>query len=444
MMKDNEKLLDAIGNVSDEFVPDVVKEAETTPVGKKRISFAPLVSVAAGAVLIGGAAIGIRELESDNEDAVSYSHFDESQEEYLDSNIDYSKLEILNPEIDFGAMGYEGYMVYDIAEIDTSNPYNSQIGLSAMPVYKNLSYDAVMKCSGMSVYFSEEELAAIAQDTADALRLKIENVNIEFASDYTTRDLGEYADIIYSYEAECDGTKYGLKQINIRVFGDGEICVDMDANFSGGLKLPSGCSFTYNSTSDEEALATLEYFKDEFAELLSFENPTAFSWGDRTYSGEKIRKYYIYDKSVDYKQDLLNYNFSSVEFCPDDSGNLMCIWMRNSLISEYVAEYPIISDKEAQNLLCEEKYISSVPQEYLNNGKVTEEDIKKVELVYLTNINRQEYYIPYYKFYVELSDEQLNSEEGLKTYGAFYVPAVSGEYLTEYPSADSTVIYGGC
>ena len=39
--------------------------------------------------------------------------------------------------------------------------------------------------------------------------------------------------------------------------------------------------------------------------------------------------------------------------------------------------------------------------------------------------------MPYYKFYVELSDEER--ENGLKTYGAYYVPAVETEYITGLP-----------
>ena len=39
--------------------------------------------------------------------------------------------------------------------------------------------------------------------------------------------------------------------------------------------------------------------------------------------------------------------------------------------------------------------------------------------------------MPYYRFYVELPEQE--QEDGLKDYGAYYVPAVLAEYLTNKP-----------
>ena len=47
--------------------------------------------------------------------------------------------------------------------------------------------------------------------------------------------------------------------------------------------------------------------------------------------------------------------------------------------------------------------------------------------------------MPYYRFSIRLRDrEDERSELGLKNYGAFYVPAVESEYLTEMPVWDGT------
>ena len=46
--------------------------------------------------------------------------------------------------------------------------------------------------------------------------------------------------------------------------------------------------------------------------------------------------------------------------------------------------------------------------------------------------NREKYYQPYYKYYVELDPEALNMADDLKNYGIFYVPAIESEYLEEY------------
>ena len=68
-----------------------------------------------------------------------------------------------------------------------------------------------------------------------------------------------------------------------------------------------------------------------------------------------------------------------------------------------------------------------VPVDYLNEGNISENDIAKTELIY--SHNGEEYYQPYYKFYVKLSGSEFNMAEGLKNFGIFYVPAVSGAYL---------------
>ena len=73
-------------------------------------------------------------------------------------------------------------------------------------------------------------------------------------------------------------------------------------------------------------------------------------------------------------------------------------------------------------------YITTVPYE-MPGG----EYICKVELVYRVS-HRDEYFMPYYRFYVEMPEGEL--ENGLKDYGAYYVPAVDRAYLTGMPVWD--------
>ena len=47
------------------------------------------------------------------------------------------------------AMGYEGYMAYDISELVNANPWNEDSEISTLPVYQNsLTYDANFIASG--------------------------------------------------------------------------------------------------------------------------------------------------------------------------------------------------------------------------------------------------------------------------------------------------------
>ena len=44
---------------------------------------------------------------------------------------------------------------------------------------------------------------------------------------------------------------------------------------------------------------------------------------------------------------------------------------------------------------------------------------------------------PYYRFYVLLSDEYApDTDNGLKTYAAYYVPAIADEYIAGMPTYD--------
>ena len=160
-----------------------------------------------------------------------------------------------------------------------------------------------------------------------------------------------------------------------------------------------------------------------------------YSFADRSYSGDESRSYYIYNRSDDVVQDILNYNLSYSSFSPDDNGDLMCIWLNNPLCaSENVGDYPIITEQDATKLLLTGNYYSSVPKEYIRNGAINSGDIAKTELVYRDA--KDEYYQPYYKYYIELDTTAFNVSDGLKNYGIFYVPAISSDHLDDFnPSA---------
>lgn len=473
-MKDNEKLLDAIGEANEKYIPDMTENSSENPI--KTVSKTRKIAIASGAcvaALVGVIAINgvvndnnvpttdsqtsqsveehsssaeISDTESDNSnigqsdseisesDSLTDDELNQLVEEHRiypqisDIKAENTELEQIASDIIFGSMGFEGYMVNDISELDAINPWSADIELEALPVYKNLSINE--NCS-VAVYLTQEEMAEMAHDAACCLGIEVKSTTVELISDIQYQPPEETADLPYCVEAVCDGEKYGTDAVNIRVFGDGQMSVEFGFK---EMALPDEYNFTYHETTDEQALAVLEYFAEEFKGLLQFENPAVYSYADRNIYGAESRSYYIYDKCEDYKLDILSYNFTSVKFCPGDKHNLMIIWLNNPLAAaENIGEYPIIDAEEATQLLLNGSYISSVPTEYLVNGEITADAIGKTELVYRMG-ERDEYYQPYYKFYVELSDEYYAEDsrpEGMKEYGAFYVPAVESEYLSD-------------
>lgn len=60
-------------------------------------------------------------------------------------------------------------------------------------------------------------------------------------------------------------------------------------------------------------------------------------------------------------------------------------------------------------------------------------DIAAVQLCYREG---SEVYAPWYRFWVKLPEEaQQNCAEGCTVYGAYYVPAVSGDFAAGMPAA---------
>ncbi len=430
-MNDSERLLDAIGEANEAHVPDILESASNLPdhpAGKRRTI--AIASAACAAVLVGAIAISSAVRSDMRITDEAFTQLLETHRIYPEISDLQAENTVLAPiasDIVFGDMGFEGYMVNDISELDTINPWSADKQLESLPVYKNLSI--AENCS-VPVHLTQEQMEEMARDAAYSLGIEVTDITLELVSDICYNPPEEAAGLPYCIEAVCSGEPLGIRTVEIRVLGNGLMSID----FQSSIALPDKYSFTYSSTSDKQALQTLEYLTKEFRGLLQFENPAVYSYGDRNIYGEQIRSYYVYEQQEDDQQDILSYNFTTAQFCCDDSGKLMMIWLNNPLAAaQNLGEYPIIDASEAERLLCSGSYLTSVPTEYLKNGEITADAIAKTELIYRSG-SRDEYYQPYYRFYVALSDEYYaegSRPEGIKEYGAFYVPAVESEYLSD-------------
>ena len=329
------------------------------------------------------------------------------------------------PELNFGGMGFEGYLYHDISELDNKNPWSEDMGLRTLPVYRNGSYDPTG--AGFAIGLSEAEMMERLEQAASALGLEVLSTEAHVNEFFRQVD-GEMVSNtgpgrIDAHTATGD---------EIEVYADGQIDYWIR---DGGLALPGEYHFTYHDTTDEEAESVLAYLTDAYSGLLGFAEPKAVSYGDYTIYGEFHRDYLVYDASGDDVEDILNYHFRSASFVPDSEGNLWLIRIHDALLSaEKLGDYPIITAAEAAERLLAGHYATSVS--YAFPG---EEYIGKVELVYRTG-RLDEIFLPYYRFYVPLPEEAGGSasaaEHGLVTYGAYYVPAITDEYVAELPAYD--------
>ena len=335
-------------------------------------------------------------------------------------NVSLSSDAITIPALQVNA-GFEGYMCYDLSELDNGNPWSEEMNITSLPVYKNLAYDP----TGAGIPRGLNEAEMMVQLNSVATALNLEMLETEFIRDGYVEKNGEWVLDETPTRIETE-TNNGI--ITVEADGSIEYCLPED-----GLALPSEYHFTNSNTTAEEATKVLSYFMEEYKSLLNWTEPRANTFGDYDIFGDFYRSYSLYDASGNDADDILNYNFCYIQFYPNEQGHLTLIRIKNGLENaEKIKDYPIITIQEATERLCNGNYQSSVPLEFPG-----ESSIEKVELAYRTG-RLEEILLPYYRFYVLLPDSMntRSAELGLKTYGIYYVPALPDEYIINMPTYD--------
>lgn len=305
-------------------------------------------------------------------------------------------------------MGFEGLIYRDASEL-TVGRYDplvqGQNEFSTLPVYQNKS--CVLSTKGIPVGLDTEEMQQRLERAAAIMGIRTDRRRQETISH-----------VVYRIYAEEDG---------VRIYSD--IDGTIGVVFQGGMELPEQYHFTGEETTDAEAREVIIYLIGQYSELLAFAQPEIVLEGDRDIYGRYHQTYKVYDASGNAEQQLLNYYFHSADFNLDDGGKLRSIRIQDALaVAEKIGDYPIITEEEARQKLFAGDYLTTVP--YPVQGKAA---VVMTQLVYRDS-RMEENYLPYYRFYVELPEDIFESEalaNGLKQYGAYYVPAVSEDYLSK-------------
>lgn len=309
-------------------------------------------------------------------------------------------LPMLTIELGETGMGFEGYMAYDISQLVSGNPWTEEAGLTTLPVYANpLERDAY----GQPV---EDRAAMEAALREAAGRLGLEGAEIE--------------------ETDWGALTIGGEGLTLDVTS----ILPVTLEFEPPRALPEGYDFGHHAPYNAMEAAG-EYLMETYDTLLDMEKPTLSLWGgDYNIYREQGYQIEVYEGAGDLTEQLVGYHFRRVAFYPDDAGNLWMIRFYQADLSHKLGDYPIITVEEAQALLGEGHYITSVPYELPGL-----EYVEKVELVY-RNGALEGCWMPYYRFYVRLPEEA--EEDGLQTFGAYYVPAVERRFLTNLPVWDGS------
>ncbi|MBQ6544555.1 MAG: hypothetical protein IJL72_02335 [Lachnospiraceae bacterium] len=310
-------------------------------------------------------------------------------------------------------MFFEGRMAYEAEELTTAGSPWEMTDISVLPVFRSGRTGA----DGWSSYaLEEEEMRARLAEAADALGLSVTSAETSASGGITA--------------ATEDGT--------ITVTPDGTVSYLQPA----GHPLPEEYHFTSRDTTPEEAEAVMAYLLETYADFLGFEEPRTMLQYDYTYGGECVRRYYAYDAADSATGEaagaagdptaagLLNSCLRYAHFSPDDFGNLLSIRLCDGLAcAEKIGDYPLITAEEARAAVLAGNGLTSAPFDFPGADYIA-----KTELVYrgASQYEDAEALLPYYRFYVELPDTSglpMQIADGLKVYGAWYVPAVQPQYL---------------
>lgn len=384
-MKGNE-MLEAVGYVDEKLIVKGEKK-------KHRFPWKRLTAVAASiCLLLGGALI--------------YRH---SQPQYA------SEL-LLVAENDIG-MGEESYQAYDVSEIRRDNPADG-VKLKALNAYRNtVTYDERQYPYGQDLEAMKEYLISLAEgfglDTA-SLEIfdnapgedQMQGLVTEFAS--RGLEVPEY----YSLPSQL-----WVKTEDLKITVEADMTATI--KFTDGIPLPEQYRLDYDSTPDELTEAG-EYLWEKYGNIIGYEDPRLCIDGGN-YSTDGTQKYTLcfYEGSRDEAESFENYCFNYTEFTP----KIIRIYSDKAL--EKIGLYPIIGEEEALRLLLDGRYYTNVTEEF--PGK---EAVVRCELTYLSG-SKDKTMIPFYRFYVYLENAPAAAlyPEGMKTYGAYYVPAVESAYL---------------
>ena len=287
-----------------------------------------------------------------------------------------------------GGYGYEGYLAHDISELVNANPWNENISLAALPVFR-VKNDT-----------SENKLEELITATAEKLNLKGFN---SFTND---------GGAVFS---ESESIKITATDTGIFVY------------FKKAESLPERYNFGYYA-SYKDMKKSAGYLKNKYSALFKDGKYILNLYGG-DYDIYGRQKYHISFDSGDTVQKIINYNFYKTYFTPNDNGELELINTDLPDLGNKIGNYPVISPDKAKELLYDGKYVTSSPTAIKKSDKTAQ-----TELVYRF-APWEKYYIPYYRFFVaeESTGNESLKKQGFKIYCAYYVPAVEEKYIANMP-----------
>ena len=324
------------------------------------------------------------------------------------------QIEIKNQTVN---LGMEAYLVHEISDLKSANPWTEDMDIETLPVYRNTRvYDEEGRVSS----FDLEQMKIVLEEMVERLDLTyseeflqsaggMDQETLDWIAEQNDGDVPEEYLYVKSLALNDDGVKIMVNDnLNVEII------------YTPCLELTDDLVFAYTSAyADLEETAS--YLQEKYQAIWD-EKPhiVDINGGDYTFSGEQQWSIDFFLEGETLEEQIVNYNFHRTSFVSDGQDCLWTIRQYKEDLSEKVGDYPIINAEEAKAYLLDYKFWTTA--EFLPE----EEGIGKVDLIYKTG-NENEYFIPYYRFWVQDLADKKESE--FITYATFYVPAIEQTYI---------------
>lgn len=326
-------------------------------------------------------------------------------------------------------LGMEAVMVQSESElVPTAWPVSSGETPASLPVYENAR---PADATGARTY-TEEELCTLARQTAQALGLAVESVEVSPTEEQrqATLERFEEAGLLPSEEdtPEAAAEKQAQLDYNLAPDSAAAVCTNgavVTASRGGGVRieLSGGFDAALDGGDMQAYAAAVQQLADEYGTALGMQAPQAAVRTDYAFDGALRLTHAVWDSAAPLAQQLAFASCGQLSFSTGEGGT---IFYDPPQLGEALGEYPLLSQSEAQALLLQGQCLAGAPY-----AVQSEADIAAVQLCYREG---SEVYAPWYRFWVKLPEEaQQNCAPGCTVYGAYYVPAVSGQFATDLP-----------
>lgn len=339
----------------------------------------------------------------------------------------YENLPIIS-NMDFGVHGNGAgrtdvglYSVYDGEEpktLETFSPWSLDAELTTLPVY--LSNSTTPDADKMTERV--KKAAAILGVPENDLEIVNRGLNVGDNDSYR-KILEEHGLSEEEIEAELERVgRYSRAQasiegrtssVGIYAYTDGSIWIDFN---EPNPKMPEGYDLNEQNPSPDVTAATVEYFAEEYKELLGYQKPKV-----ARYEGNFEYKFCVYEAEEDFEAQIVNYWLNYCEFLVDWEipNGLEMLRVHTSENLEKLGDYPIYTAQQALWVMQSDR----VPEEVrIPEGA----EVVKVELEY-NNLVGYTAVIPYYVFTVKT--DEISQFTGGLVHKYYRIPAVPEQFL---------------